>query len=461
MRLNHLVTNFSCSLLLFVLSALLPSTGHSQNTGISAPQKGEQDKTAAALEKLSNADSSEVQSVPATELKKVDEDLMIQWQAPEFTASENQGMKGIRLKGTGKRRTIVSVLSNYYIRFDDKVKPEKLLLSRANIPQPRVVINKDGKFEIEMFFQKGSYQLAFKTYKEGKSKEFVAQHLSFVISDTEIKSPAELPKDLDVEKLKSGLEEPVALKEDEKPLSTESIFFEFDHEVNLGIGLNLITYSKSLPSVPIDAAYSIVKGPSLFTEYKYNKNKDFMFMGSYRYSPGSVSSGENILVSSSNYSWQTVALETLIKKYPVQLLQSPHTQLYSRVGLQTHMIPHLQSNQVGVGTADLNSAMLTTLSLGAQVITRIYQDYLVEIFLRYQYPVIPPPKLKIKSSFIFDGSIGIHRQFDNNKFTLGVYWYGQSHSYQTSEYDTYSQTQAAGRYDLFFSNFEIRGGYHF
>jgi hypothetical protein len=81
--------------------------------------------------------------------------------------------------------------------------------------------------------------------------------------------------------------------------------------------------------------------------------------------------------------------------------------------------------------------------------------------MRYQHPLTSGLGLKeVQPVFIFDGSLGLVRKLEN-RFALGLYWYGQFQRYRYRAYDPLNDADISGTQTLLISNLEARLGIFF
>ncbi len=221
-----------------------------------------------------------------------------------------------------------------------------------------------------------------------------------------------------------------------------------------GLGFNYHTYSQKTSALGLDVKYETLRSPSYYLESAYKFEGGWRVFAKARLTPGVAKSSSSVELEKGkvSYIWYTYELEfaKLPKTYD---FFGKQLEFGVRFGLQHHVVPFLVYRSLGVvGMSDND---LTMISLGPLAVVSDHGPIAYETFLRYQHPVAAGTKFSPESSLAFDGSVGAIFKW-NQKWKMGLFWYGQYHKY--------SLAGSGGTRDtlhLFYSSLELRGAYTF
>lgn len=223
-----------------------------------------------------------------------------------------------------------------------------------------------------------------------------------------------------------------------------------------GLGVNFTSYSQSVSGFS-DVNFGRIKSPSQFFHGGFFLDDQFGMDFSYKTTPGHAEASATTTVENGSYEWKTLSGELLIRSEPTNATPS---EWIWKVGAQQHEMPFIVP--LTANSVSIQSNTLTALSAGVEYRKLTPKNVRIESFLRYQYPLSSHSNVgtdfKLQPRLTVDGSLGASYQFKPN-FYIGVFWYGQYHSYvfdYVNNGSSYSGTQK-----LFFTNFDLRLGVEF
>ena len=225
----------------------------------------------------------------------------------------------------------------------------------------------------------------------------------------------------------------------------------------IGGGENYVDYRQSIPGRGTLTDQHL-KGPSEYVETGFVGTNGIGAIVSFKHTPGEVNP-DNAPIDSTSYSWNSLALEGLVRKTsPLTLFGSPI--IYGlRAGVQQHRLPFV------VLDADANlllkANVSTNASLGALAeLSRNRWTYYWT--MRYQYPLSSKAdgssQFDVSPVFSFDGSVGTSYNL-TKQLKLGMFWYGQWQQFNFTYGD--GQVVNKGFQSLFYSNVDFRLGFDF
>lgn len=224
-----------------------------------------------------------------------------------------------------------------------------------------------------------------------------------------------------------------------------------DFWIWIGAGVNYSTYSQTVPGFS-SVSFGRIKGPSQMAHAGFLLSPEYGVDLGYKSTPGEATAGTTISVAGGAYNWKTMSAE--------MLYQPKNTWLW-RLGIQQHQLPFIIP--LAANSIEVRESNLTAASVGVEYRKLTRGNVRVEATLKYQYPISSSANVgtsfHLKPKLTFDGSLGAAYEVRKNYF-LGVYWYGQYHSY-AFDYRTSSGGSFSGSQNLFFSNLELRMGVEF
>jgi hypothetical protein len=221
-----------------------------------------------------------------------------------------------------------------------------------------------------------------------------------------------------------------------------------------GIGANYFQLDQGR-SDGADSSYKGMMAPTAMLEAAYVWNKKLLTSLSYHQFLGKLEATTFAGRASADFQWNTLILEN---RY---FLKRKEKFDYSLIfGFQQHRTPNGSLNADNTITFEYET--ITNLSLGGLVEFIAAEDIVLELFLRYQYPLLSAgaggSEFNVTPNLIFDGSVGVVKFWRKN-YRLGLYWFGQYHSFSHE-----GQSQGlplSGTRDYLNSNLQFRLTYDF
>lgn len=371
---------------------------------------------------------------PDTTGPSEDEIKFVEWYYPE------------KLKNTSKNKLNKKLV---YMKISGKAEPDaKIYISRKKIPvirkdkvfqYPRIraivnqkiaVANKEGIFTYILKLPTGSVRLPLTIKYKDKSSEFYQINISITKEKVSIKG-------------KKLTRSPAYLKK---------------FGIWLGGGVNYIRTSQE-NTTGANTVFASIKLPTYYTKLKATFYKNWDALYTYKISTGKTTSGDGITVNQGDFEWFTHTFE--IRWSPTFFRPKIFKnvgQASFRLGGQQHLVPYVIRESLT--NANVVENGVSMISLGGQYNEVLSQNWEFEIFMRYQHPINNGDKFDIKSSFAFDGSLGLIFGYQS-PWKLGFFWYGQQQGYSISSFDKVDNEAITGKSSWFYSNAEIRVGYTF
>ncbi len=226
-----------------------------------------------------------------------------------------------------------------------------------------------------------------------------------------------------------------------------------------GLGCAYQSYNQT--SEGPEVSTSSMSCPSNFGEVKIVLDEKWMLLAGARSTPGIAKLSDPLLVKAEGYRWLSLSGEAAYSRpnWAWDMFGS-RANFVLRFGGQHHAVPFLlvRNPVAGKNEVVLENGTMSTLSLGGMSEWAISENMNLEIFMRYQHPIFYGGVFSAKSSFVFDGSIGVSKTL-SERFTGGLYWLGQYHNYSYSYQGTTTLMNPSGSQKLFVSIFEFRIGF--
>ena len=229
--------------------------------------------------------------------------------------------------------------------------------------------------------------------------------------------------------------------------------------ITAGVGCNYQSYNQNSAGPSIST--KSMSCPSNFGEAQIILDERWMLLAGARSTPGQAKLSDPLEVKGEGYRWLSLSGEIAYKRpsWSWEMFGS-RADLTLRFGGQHHSVPFLLiRNPVGgKNEVVFENGTMSTLSVGGMSEWMINEKMSLEIFMRYQHPLFYGGVFSAKSSFVFDGSIGVSRSLSEH-FAGGLYWLGQQHDYSYSYQGSSALMNPSGSQKLFFSIFEFRLSY--
>lgn len=240
-------------------------------------------------------------------------------------------------------------------------------------------------------------------------------------------------------------------------IASEPVCSESDKRLTLsaGLGSNYLKFDQSNTNAQESGQFSAVTSPTFMAEARLQWNKKWAYSFSYNQMPGKVQTPTSVSINNDNYTWSYFGAEAVRR-----VGEGPAgTQFFLLGGLQRHQMPFLVGGSVY--DVDLIQNQLVTGSLGVRMEWQPQDKWFFESFLRYQAPLSSTSSsgnFKISAATSFDGLVGISRQLSEH-WRLGVYWFGQSHTFTYNYSSADNTTERQGTQKLFNSDLQLRFAY--
>lgn len=218
-----------------------------------------------------------------------------------------------------------------------------------------------------------------------------------------------------------------------------------------GIGENYQYYQQSIPSLSGSAKFQNIQGPT-WSVIAGAQGQNFGVEISHKETPGFMEGPAETKTVNGNYVWKTMAAEGLYKP--------DGSSWRFRGGLQHHLMPFMTYTP-STKVLEIKSNTLVVATIGFDRYFPISKKLRAEWQMHYQHPILSgtnsSDEFSVNSVFAFDGSLGVSYKVDE-KFRLGLYWYGQYHNYK---FDYAAASSFSGDQTLMYSNAELRAGWEF
>ena len=368
-------------------------------------------------------DGEAKKTAPMEELKKGEKQLPI--------SDKDIPKVLVLISGKAKPKAKISVYKKVFpsVKADGGV----MLLKRKDIlgRTKSVTANDEGYFELQMTLPTVEVQLPIKVRQKGKKSEKF--QINLVVGE-------KWAKVADEEKLEQNPEH------------------RYKTGLWLGVGANYLSYDQNTSDGAIDVTFESFKAPTIFAKTQYRIDDEWEVSGSYKSSPGEVTSSAQNTISSGAYNWTILSVHgTYFKEsWRPKLFGIYKSRLGMIFGLQHHSVPFLAQDSASSALVKENS--LTMLALGSKALYDKGRGMAYEIFMRIQIPVASGSVFEVEQKLGFDGSVGLF--YNYGAWKVGGFWYGQYHQYGF-KHTNYAANAISGNETLLFSTLEARVGYTF
>lgn len=222
-----------------------------------------------------------------------------------------------------------------------------------------------------------------------------------------------------------------------------------------GLGANYLRFKQAGASDVENGEFSNLVAPTLFTGANIRITKRSYLEFDYHDWPGKITTTAEFQINKTGYNWKS-----LVGEFQYRFLENDRAYYSLLLGVQIHQIPILSVHTDGYASLFQNELQNGSIGIKATYLGNSNFEY--EYFARYQ-TILSSKSLngydfKAQSKFLFDGSVGVSRHFDNG-FKAGVYWFGQ---YQDFKYNFKRDgTLTSGGQTLFNSIIQLRIGWEF
>lgn len=224
-----------------------------------------------------------------------------------------------------------------------------------------------------------------------------------------------------------------------------------------GAGVNFTSYSQTIPGISA-VNFGRIKSLSQVLRAGFFFGDRYGLDLGYKMTPGKAESGSTITVRHEDYQWKTLSAEAIYR--PRGSEGKSRSEWLWRVGAQQHEMPFIVP--LAADNVEISTNSMTALSAGIEYRKLTEKNIRLETMIRYQHPVASASgfgsSFRLSPQFTFDGSVGAAYAVKPNLF-LGIYWYGQYHSYKFDYTD--NSISFSGNQKLFYSNFDLRLGVEF
>ncbi|MEZ4871983.1 MAG: hypothetical protein R2827_07020 [Bdellovibrionales bacterium] len=375
--------------------------------------------------------------------------LEIQWYRPSLKPGSKKGLKHLTLTGkvnkTARiyigRKSIPTIVKSRVRKF-----PTKKAFVGANNPTKRgfgTTTDEYGEFELQLELPQYPVQLPLKVFATDKTKSTVVLKLYVQKEEQEV---------IDKDKITPRL------RRDKK------------YGLWGGLGANYLNYSQTT-DIESELEYASFAAPSAYLGAKYNFNRQWAISLEATYTPGTVENdSDNAFVSlDETYSW--TILDVNGHYYPRgwdqrKFLFGKYADYGIRFGVQHQLMPFIETAGVDPDTSknaiSIEQKAIDFLTAGFFLKAYDNSNWVYELYMRYQHPIVSPTEVTIAPKFAFDGSIGTYYLYNTN-LRFGFFWYGQYQNYDFSDLDEeyIVSRPISGTQTLLFSNIEFRIGYEF
>ncbi|RME14275.1 MAG: hypothetical protein D6797_09245 [Bdellovibrio sp.] len=363
----------------------------------------------------------------------------VQWFYPELGLSPKEKRTAVLFSGEAAPGTTITLAEE---KIPVLIKQKIFYIKKENLflGPTKVIADDTGYFEITLHLPISSANIPFEvTFPSGEKKIY---QFNIKVKEASLETPDSQFK--------------------------KSPYRQKKWSLWAGTGINILNYQQEAPAIPASLNLTTAKFPSFYARVERFFFKDWKGLLSFSLSPGAAKSSDQITISKENYNWIIFSLESVYfpEKWKKLFKQKYLARWGIRGGLQQHFLPFIARTGTNASQAEVATNPVTMITLGGQYMVSLTKRWAVETFLRYQYPVISGNLFEIKPKFAFDGSIGTSYKW-RHQWKVGVFWYGQWHSYGFSHMDKYFENTGSGSnpstgtQSLFFSNLELRIGYEF
>lgn len=225
----------------------------------------------------------------------------------------------------------------------------------------------------------------------------------------------------------------------------------------VGAGVNFTSYSQTVPGTST-INFGKIKSPSQVFRAGFFLDDQWGLDLGYNVTPGKAESGSSISVQNGDYEWKALSAETIYR--PGSASDTKKSQWLWKLGVQQHEMPFIVP--LSANSIKISSNNMTALTAGLEYRKITSKNLRLETMLRYQLPLASSSEegasFSLSPELTFDGSVGAAYELTPHVF-LGVYWYGQYHSYKFDY--KHNANSFSGDQSLFYSNFDLRLGVEF
>jgi hypothetical protein len=373
-------------------------------------------------------------------LRKIRDQIRIRWYPPELFSKLDVANKGVSIAGETKPGTRVYLKSDEIFQF----KADGAKVSRKLNPDDAKylpgVVDLRGLFFFELYLPPGKYDIPVSFVDPRAPMLQAAKNYHLIIN---IKS--------------DKVEFDYLIEGEDDPFSPISDYFTF------GLGGNLMVYNKAVPEIPAELRFSSFKVPSLRMGFGKSFSESWRMASYFLSAPGSTSNGSRVTVTNGNYNWPILSADLIYshKKWKWLYHENYRIRWGLRMGLQSHLIPFMRAETQGSTVQTIRLASMQMLTVGTQFDILTNADISYEILMRFHFPMNTNDYFKVTNQMSFDGSMGALYRWPEQKWSLGLFWYGQWLKYSFTEYDQFVSREVQGTFNILYSNIEMRFIYPF
>ncbi|MGZ3770233.1 MAG: hypothetical protein ACXVCR_08780 [Bdellovibrio sp.] len=224
--------------------------------------------------------------------------------------------------------------------------------------------------------------------------------------------------------------------------------------ISLGAGMTFLDYTQSRDNLITDLKFQSSRGPSVYLGYRYRFNINWDVLGTFKYSPGTITNGDSILIADKSYSWSAFSLESKYTptRWSSLSLWNRRLSLFGQAGLAYNYVPLIVLVTNTTAQVQYASTQLILAGLGLDYFFK--PGWKLEMFMHYDF-LFNTQGASFTSPLIFDGSLGVVTDL-SNRFDLGLFWYGQYQRYDYVLHDASTGIDAHGKQVLLYSNVDLR-----